>query len=330
MILGGVWVLGPGDTGEEIRKIKTFMKRKFSSYCFHLNNTDTAAGRFYDGELTDAVNAQTMVGAVKEMQRRYDLPTSGVVGYSLKVRMGYLLVELPVLHTVEGFRSDMWFGPAAECGRVLEREQKVRWRPVGYDSAAFPLNRGRDQARAVLVDRINQHPGKFGIACYSLGADAASLVLKYDLAPGGVIAHRRNDLTRAVAFGNPRREVGCVRPGQPNAPPSNTGGISDDRLVSTPSWWWEFVHDNDLYSDNDPTTQSGENKTSIYKLIMADPVRGPDSLLAQLVETVVNPVSGLIGLFSAIFDGIKFGANMGPHMFGADDVGAAINHLRGI
>ena len=338
MIIGGVWVLGPGDSSEEIRKIKTFMKRMYASYCWHLNDTDSDAGRLYDGALTDVVNAQTMIGAVKEMQRRLGLPISGVIGYSLKIRMGYLKVEVPVLHTVEGFRSDMWFGPAAECGRVLEREGKVRWRPVGYDSAAFPLNRGRDQARAELVNRINQHPGKFGIACYSLGADAASLVLKYDLAPGGtpdgipkgVLAHRRADLTRAVAFGNPRREVGNVRPGQQNPPPPNTGGISNDRLVNTPPWWWEFVHDDDLYSDNDPTTQAGENKTSVYQLIMADPFRGPDSLLAQLLETVVNPVSGLVGLFMAIFDGIKFGTNQRPHMFGAEDVGAAIAHLRTI
>lgn len=325
MIIGGVWVLGPGDSSPEIRKIKAFMRAKFAGYAGHLADTDLC-----DGALTDPVNARTMVGAVKEMQRRYELVTSGVIGYSLKIKMGYLKEEASVLHTVEGFRSDMWFGPAAECGRVLEREGRVRWRPVGYDSADFPLNRGRDQARAELVNRINQHPGPFNMAAYSLGADAASLVWKYDLQPGGVIAHRRNDLKRAVMFGNPRREVGVVRPGQRNPPPSNTGGISDDRLVNTPSWWWEFVHDNDLYSDNDPKTQAGENKTSIYKLIMADPFRGPDSLLAQLVETVVNPVSGIIGLFSAIFDGIKFGANQGPHLFGAEDVGAAINHLRGI
>jgi hypothetical protein len=325
MLIGGVWVLGPGDSSPEIRKIKAFMRAKFASYAGHLADTD-----LYDGALGDPVNAKTMVGAVKEMQRRYGLPTSGVIGYSLKVKMGYLKIEPPVLHTIEGFMSDMWFGPAAECGRVLEREQRVRWRPVYYDSRSFPLNRGRDAARTELIRRINDHPGPFGIACYSLGADAASLVLKYDLVPGGVLAHRQHDLKRAVAFGNPRREVGVVRPGQGSPPPHNTGGISGDRIINTPSWWWEFVHDNDLYSDNDPTTQAGENKTSIYNLIMADPFGGPDSLIAQIWETIANPAPGLWGLFSAIYDGIKFASNQGPHMFGAADVGAAINHLRSI
>lgn len=51
MLVNGVWWLGPGDSGDEIRKIKAFMRQKFPSYAGQLLDTDV-----YDKATFDAVS----------------------------------------------------------------------------------------------------------------------------------------------------------------------------------------------------------------------------------------------------------------------------------
>ena len=85
MKIGGQWVgFGLGDSHEEIRALKAFMRRKFS-YARGLADTS-----LYD---------QSMVDAVTEMQRRYStgygqLATSkyipGILNYETKIVMGFL------------------------------------------------------------------------------------------------------------------------------------------------------------------------------------------------------------------------------------------------
>jgi hypothetical protein len=113
--VNGAWVLGLGDTSPEIRKIKAFMRVKFASY----------AGGLADAELLD----HQLVTAVTEMQRGYGIaPTAftGTIGYTLKVKMGYLracsAAPQRVLFTVNGTGASMWDGYQAEiAGRWNRR-----------------------------------------------------------------------------------------------------------------------------------------------------------------------------------------------------------------
>jgi len=302
MLVGGVWYLGPGDSSEEIRRIKAFMRQKFASY----------AGGLADTPLYD----QQMFDAVKEMQRRYGLPINGLIGYSTKVKMGYLTVTpsaKPTLLTVNGAGVDMWTGPQADVARAVE--DKYYWQPIGYDSKPIPMAPGVAQARAELGVQLDKHPGEWNMVIYSEGALAGSKFFKYDVLPlSSPYHHRLVDLRKVVAFGNPYRENNVVWDVDGNPARPGTQGISDDRLVNTPTYWKEIAHHGDIYAENE-VSNAGEFKTSIYKAVQGQFVGGPDSLLHQIIELVGNPFGEGWAAAMAIISGIKFAAaGTGPHV----------------
>jgi len=314
VIVNGVWYLGPGDSSPEIRKIKAFMRRKFASYAGTLSDTD-----LYDQQMFDAVS---------EMQRCYSLPVNGLIGYSTKIRMGYLTVApppKPTLLTVNGSGVDMWTGPQADIARAVE--DIYYWQPIGYDSKPFPMAPGVAQARAELGIQLDRHPGPFSMVIYSEGALAGSKFFKYDLLPAnGVYHHRLPDLKKVVAIGNPYRERDVVWSVDGNPARPGTQGISDDRLVNTPPWWREMAHRGDIYAEN-TVDDAGEFKTSIYMLVQGQVVGGQDSLFAQIIELVGNPFGEGFAAARAIISGIGFfGAGTTPHVnYGTNP---AVQYLR--
>lgn len=312
MLVGGVWMLGPGDASAEIRKIKAFMRTKFPSY----------AGTLADTEVYD----QALFNAVSEMQRRYGLPVNGLIGYSTKVRMGYLAPPAkPTLITVNGAGVDMWTGPQADVARAVE--DIYYWQPVGYDSRPIPMAPGVAQARAEIGTQIDKHPGPISAVVYSEGALAFSKFVKHDMLPDGApFRHRLKDLKRVVAFGNPYRERNVVWDVDGNPARPGTQGISDDRLSGTPAWWREIAHHGDIYAEN-TADDAGEFKTSIYKLVQGQVTGGPDSLLAQIIELVGNPFGEGFAAAKAIISGIGFfGSGTAPHV--NYPVAQAIQYLR--
>lgn len=312
MIVGGVWFLGPGDASAEIRKIKAFMRIKFASY----------AGMLHDTELYD----QSMFDAVSEMQRRYGLPVNGLIGYSTKVKMGYLAPPpKPTLLTVNGAGVDMWTGPQADVGRAVS--DVYYWQPIGYDSKPVPMAPGVAQARAECGVQLDLHPGPFSAVVYSEGALAFSKFIKYDVLPDGApYRHRLKDLKKVVAFGNPYRERGVVWDVDGNPARPGTQGISDDRLSGTPPWWREIAHHGDIYAEN-TVDDSGEWKTMVYKIVQGQVIGGPDSLIAQVMELATNPFGEGFAAAMAIVSGIGFAASgTGPHV--NYPVQQAINYLR--
>lgn len=314
MIVNGLWYLGPGDTSPEIRKIKAFMRTKFASYAGALADTEV-----YDRQLFDVVS---------EMQRRYGIPVNGLIGYSTKVRMGYLTVApptKPTLITVNGAAVDMWTGPQADIARAVE--DLYYWQPIGYDSKPVPMAPGVAQARAEIGVQLDRHPGNINIVAYSEGALAACKFYKYDLlAADGAYHHRLPDLKKVVMIGNPYRELNVVWDVDGNPARSGTQGISDDRIVGTPSYWREIAHHGDIYAEN-TVDDTGEFKTSIYKAVQGQFIGGSDSLLHQMVELVGNPFGEGFAMAKAIVSGIGFAAaGTGPHV--NYPVEAAIRYLR--
>ena len=92
-----------------------------------------------------------------------------------------------------------------------------------------------------------------GHTAYRAGGGIAivtSLLWKYSLAPGGPLADLRHKVTKAVTWGNPMREAGRFRgDGADWDARPDTGGAMVDRLENTPSWWVDFAHKADLYTD---------------------------------------------------------------------------------
>lgn len=323
MRIGGQWVgLGLGDSSDEIRRIKDFMRKKFS-YAKALQDSN-----FYD---------EQMVQVVTDMQGRYrnsgvlaaDKYIPGVINVETKMTMGFIprpAKPKPLLFTVCGTGVPWWVGPDADVARSVE--SKYRWQPIGYPASAFPMAKSVAQGRAELCrqaelwrSEIENNSKQAAMIGYSQGAIVTAECWEYDIKPSsGRLNWLKPYLTKAVTFGNPMREAGKAWPDAGGDLPSQEShGIADKLMVDTPFWWRNYAHSNDLYTDCEG--ESGENKTAIYKLIMgARIMNGPDSLLRQLLELsgATQDASQIIettAMFKAILDaGMFFGRGTQPHI----------------
>lgn len=326
MKIAGAWVgWGLGDSSDEIQKFKAFMRAKFS---YAKTLADTPA--FDDATFTAVYAMQTAYTAQGKLKK----PT-GIIDYATKLASGYIVKPpaadtRPVLFTVCGTGVPWWVGPDADTARAVE--WKYKWQPIGYPAAVVPMNPSVQDGRAELRRQFDLHRDriiKYGAAMigYSQGAIVTSETWMQDIAPdNGRLHWARGSILKAVTFGNPMREQGRVwaDPGADPAPMSSHG-IADQLMVDTPSWWRDYAHKGDLYSDVEG--DSGENKTAIYKIVMgARILQGPDSLLAQVLELGTGKPAELIGMLRAIMDaGLFFGAQTGPHI--NYDPRPAIDHL---
>jgi len=238
MLVDGVWLLGPGDESPEIRKIKKFLATKFPSY----------AGTLVDNDVYD----QATFDVVSEMQRRYGMPVDGLIGYSTKIRMGYLVpppvvkTKPVVIYTLNGAGVTMWQGYAADMAAELCRQNpRCYWQPIGFDSKPVPMKSGIEQGTAEFVRLLLEvHPGgQFMVISYSEGAIIAANVYDMLRDPGSPIAHRRKDLLTVCAYGNPRRQE---RHGFPGGIEVSGFGIVTPNLEDTEELWWDFANGDEI------------------------------------------------------------------------------------
>lgn len=337
--IAGEWVgLGLSDSSVEIRTIKTFMRKKFSSYAGALADTED-----YDTEMT---------AAVAEMQRRYEaggkigrydyLP--GIINVATKIVMGYLNPppvppsERPILFTVCGTGVPWWVGPDADLAKAVER--KWRWQPIGYPAKPFPMNPSAQAGREELVNQITLNRRviedrdlEIALAGFSQGAIVTSECWMYDIAPPTGRLHWAKDrLTRSVTWGNPMRQQGSAWP-DPGGPmvSEKSYGIADILMGDTPiEVWRDYARRGDLYTD--VQGESGQNKTAIFKIVMGTRIfTGPDSILAQVLEVMgiredAGKIAEVIGIFQAIMDaGLFFARGTRPHL--SYSIAPAIDYL---
>jgi hypothetical protein len=319
MRIANQWVgWGLGDSDEEVRTIKSFMRKKLS-YASALADTTV-----YD---------QQMVIAVAEMQKRYNaagtLPTgkyaSGIINFATKVAMGFVPAPpkkdtRPVLFTVCGTGVPWWVGPDADTARAVAAQ--YIWQPIGYPAQAVPMGPSITAGCAELAVQLNKWRSQVenygaALAGYSQGAVITSSVWEYQIKPANGPLHWAMPFIRkAVAWGNPMREKGKSWPdaGAPMAGPS-TQGVTGDLMKDTPDWWRNYAHVGDLYTTSTDDA-AGQDKTAIWQIIRGTKVfAGPDNLLSQFLEISQQPVPGAIGAFKAIMDaGMFFGQQTGPHI----------------
>lgn len=336
MRIAGAWVgWGPGDSHEEIRALKAFMRKKFS-YAKALADTPD-----YD---------EQMVAVVTDMQARYATGygqlygkyTPGILNYETKVVMGFIarppkIDARPVLFTVCGTGVPWWVGPDADTARAVEH--KYRWQPVGYPAAPLPMGPSIAAGRAELATQLEKHRTqviRYGaaLAGYSQGAIVVSETWEQDIKPeDGRLRWVYPHLTKAVTWGNPCREKGKVwrDVGAPPSPPGHQG-VTEQLMTNTPDWWRNYAHQGDLYADV-PADESGEDRTAIWKIIRSgDMFKGPDSLLRQVLELTgavqdASTLAETTGMFKAMMDAlIFFGKQTGPHI--NYSTAEAVNYLR--
>jgi hypothetical protein len=316
--------LGIGDSSDEIRAIKTFMRRKFSY-----------AATLADSSLYDS----QMVNAVADMQKRYAAAgkigdhTLGVINVETKYAMGWLVRPTkpkPVVFTVEGHLSSMWVGPCAETAKWMESQGLCRWQPVGYDNVSLPFKNqtGIDELRRLLGDRNLLPVGTpWAMAIFSQGGIVGSEVWMKDILPKtGSLHWRLQDWRGTLAFGNPYRELNTIAEWVVDPPRPNTHGISNVRLTNTPQNWKEVARRGDLYAEVVAGSQATEHKTAIYMAVQSKFSGHPDSLLNQLFELSAQPAPEFLAMVKAITNGVMFLGNMAPH--GGYDLRPCIDFMR--
>lgn len=337
MRIAGQWVgLGLGDSSQEIRDIKAFMRRKFS-YARGLADTS-----LYDRQ---------MVEVVTDMQSRYNTGfgqlatgkyTPGIINVETKIVMGYMPRppkpdERPMLFTACGTGVPWWIGPDADTARSVEN--LYRWQPIGYPAQAIPMGPSISAGKVELINQFNLHRPQVqrcgaALAGYSQGGIVVSEVFQEHIRPPeGALHWALPHLSKAVTWGNPCREKGRVWPDAGGPPsPRHHQGVTENRLSETPSWWRDYSHLGDLYSSS-PDDESGENRTAIWQVIRnGDAIRGPNSLLRQVLELtgVVRDSHRVIeatGVFKAMLDALVFfGKGTRPHT--NYSTAEAVNYLR--
>lgn len=323
MRIGGQYVgIGLGDSSNEIRAIKAFMRKKFS-YAKTLADTT-----LYD---------EQMVAAVAEMQTRYNANgqlatgkyTLGVINAETKYVMGYLSRPIVdsrgVFVTACGTGVPWWVGPDADTARAVEK--KYKWRPIGYPAVPFPMGpsiaAGRAEGNRIITEERSRIE-KYGLSLggYSQGALVTGEIWEYDIKPAsGPLHWALPHMDKAVAWGNPMREAGKAYPDPGGAlAAADHGGVTPNRMVDTPDWWRNYAHAGDLYTDC-ADDEAGENKRAIWAIIRGTQVfSGPDSILAQVLEVMglrqdAGQIMEIVGLFKALIDaGMFFGSGTGPHI----------------
>lgn len=296
----GDWIgLGEGDVSEEVRRIKSFMKRMYRSYSGDLDDSDTAAGRTFDAE---------MERAVSEMQDRLVASGKlaigsfrrGVINAETKYAMGYLkrAAQPPkyVGYAVPGTWGQWNVGP--HCMAVNRSPDKVQLQGVGFNTGAFltpdPTHSyvdARNEGTAELLRLALPDPRPKFVSGYSLGADVVCRFL--DQWP----AERRDEIVAVFTFGSPCRPPGATKLG----PDPGGAGISG---FYTPEWArdreWSYTIDGDMYAEaNSPLM------TALYDILTRMEVSSDFAMyLFRVLSSSVGPA--LLGVAGAFLPG--FGA----------------------
>lgn len=363
MQMNGVWVgwgLGdwshyPDGTDKDntVRRFRAYARAMFRSYAGHLADNNK-----FDEEL-DAM--------VREMQRRYleagklvvglyipgvlDLPTQEVCGFRKK---GTKI--LPLIFTVEGHMSNMFFGPVASNAETLQNQGVCYWKPIWYANGDLPFNN-----KSGINELLNQVGSlriagpeingvqvwwdfgptvPWGIEGFSQGAMIVSEFMEQHVLPeNGRLHWRLATFKRGLALGNPRREYGVCAPWADNPPESNTQGIMGDlkgkgTFVTTGTAlqgrWAENANDDDMFAENTRDSK-GMDKTAIAKIITENSWFGGEAaLMARLLALLGNPVGEGLAAALALISAIRFlAANPNPHYTTVAEPGD-IEWMRGV
>ncbi|PIB80581.1 hypothetical protein [Mycobacterium celatum] len=205
--------------------------------------------------------------------------------------------------------------------------QLINWLPLDYPMSVYPMGASEDTGITNAISVVQQTPGQFAVAAYSQGADVWSRLWRDHVVNiNGELHDRINDFVAAVTWGNPHRAPGvCNGNDYAGWPHQSGGGIAgtDDLLpTQVPSWWLDFANPNDLYTDSPVSANLGGTKVVmndtaideqlIYNMVVTEnfggTLEGLLVLVEQAVEQFANPIEEVIGIATAIWNGLQFAA----------------------
>jgi hypothetical protein len=303
-----------GSHGPLVSRWTDVMLRRFRSYALGVDGTPLRNDGYFG---YDEQKVQ------REYQRRTNQIQTGVVSDR---DLGALGLAQPVIFTVEGHLSNMWFGPCADNARRLQEQGVAYWQPVWYDWESLPFNNKsgvRSLAGLIAADQLPDGtpfpPGTpWGIIGFSQGAMVVSDFLEQQILTGP-LHWRLKDLRRSLCLGNPRREFGKCAPWADNPPPLNTGGILLSGQFVTTGTPLQGIHAEnanakDMFAQN-TNDAAGLNKEAIARIVTQNSwVGGPSALFARVLAILGNIPKESVGAVKAIIQSIMFlASNPNPH-----------------
>jgi hypothetical protein len=305
-----------GSHGPLVSRWTDVMLRRFRSYALGVNGLPIKNDGYFG---YDEQKVQ------REYERRTLQAQDGIVSDR---DLGALGLAQPVIFTVEGHMSNMWFGPCADNARRLQQEGVAYWQPIGYESNALPFdNKSGVRELANIIGSAKLPDGTpfpagtpFGIIGFSQGAMVVSDFLDQQVLPvGAPLNWRLKDLKRSLCLGNPRREFGKCAPWADNPPPLNTGGIMVHREFITTGTALEAVHREnanvgDMFAQN-TNDKAGWDKEAIAKIITENSwIGGPAAIFTRVLALLGNVPAEAIPAIKALISAIMFAAsNPNPH-----------------
>ena len=313
-----------GSNGPVVAAWQAAMVKRFASYAKGADGQPLRADAYFGRDDSDVQREyqlrtrQQITGQVSD----HDLQALGIVTAPTK---------LPVILCAQGTGVDMWTGPPADIGRAVESQGKARFQPLGdWPATPFPMWPSITQGVASAEVQIRKWAGVEGrdiyLVGYSQGAVVMSMLWKYSLAPGGVVADLRHKVKRAVMLGNPMRQSGIASSDGGALARTSSAGIMVDRLTDTPEWWVEYAHAGDLYADCE-LDDEGEFKRAICKIVMGNQWwAGSDNIIEQICELFGKPIEEGWAAIKALIDTIGFfGTQTRAHI--NYNLAPAINYL---
>lgn len=281
----------------------------------------------------------------QKVQREYEFrtgqPQDGIVSDH---DLGALGLAQPVIFTVEGHLSNMWFGPCADTARQLQKEGVAYWQPVGYESNDLPFdNPSGVRALTSLMSSDRLPDGTpfpagttWGLMIFSQGGMVGCDFMEQQVLPAGApLNYRLKDFRRGLAKGNPRRERDKVAPWTSRPAKRGTSGVMvHDQFITTGTViadrWQESAHTGDLFAENTDNA-AGWDKEAIAKIVTENGWFGGDAaIFARLVKLWGNPVAEAIPAIMATISAVKFAvANPNPHYTTVSEPGD-VEWMRGV
>lgn len=312
-----------GSHGPLVSRWTDVVLRRFHSYALGVDGTPLRNDGYFG---LDEQKVQ------REYERRTNQPQDGVVSDH---DLGALGLAQPIIFTVEGHMSNMWFGPTASVASTLQSQGVAYWQPVGYDVNALPFKNKTgvtELARllgATAMDNGTPFPPgtPWGIIGFSQGAMIVSDFMQQHILSGD-LNWRLKDFKRGLCFGNPRRETGkeCSWAQKPVKPGTEgimgAGGLFITTGTPIQDKWAEHANKGDMFAEN-AEDKEGLDKTAIAKIITENSwAGGRAGILFRVLKLLGNPTGESLAAIMALVSAIMFlAANPNPHYSTVADPG---------
>ena len=252
---------------------------------------------------------------------------------------------LPIMFTVEGHSSNMFFGPVADTATQLESEGLCHHQPIGYNNGAIPFDNSSGEnelARlvgATVMDNGVPFPAgtKWVLGIFSQGAIVGFDFWVNHLAPGKPLEWREADLLGVLAYGNPCRQTDSIAPwalGQVKK--TGTHGLDPLKRFGLPGFpvkpdiWMDVYREGDIFAENGDDDAS-KAKAAVYQAIArGDFFSDPFSLAFQIAQLFHRPLEEIFAIIEAIISGVVFlGDNPNPH-YSPYDISGGVSWVRNL